>query len=479
MKDDKKIKVPLKKRISFKVTLLILVILSFGIGITILYYSISQNRILIDSRINAIKEESEVLYTAIKNNMLAGEAPIAVDLFRDLSRLQGRIKLFRADGVSAFSDNKTLIIVNANLKSDMFIPKDTFSKREIISDKDFKTAVKKIDDVFVHDIKQEIKKLVIYKPLFNQPKCSFCHGTDHVIRGILVISTSVNEVYKRSRENTYLSAIIYGTAVLLLSVSIIIFLHRFVIRRIFKIGTVVSAVGEGDFKTKINVIQSDEIGTLSRQINDMIDGLNERFKLTKFVSRSTLDHVMGSQDVLPGGEKKFMTVLFSDIRGFTSFSETRDPGDVMDILNDAMNLQAAIVDEFNGDIDKFVGDELMALFEGDEMVYRAVKCAEKIIHSMKDRFSDPANALRLGIGINTGEMIAGNMGSGSRMDRTVIGDAVNLGSRLCSIAGKDVIVLSEFSYEYVKDRIEVKEHNPIKVKGKEKPVKIYTLRKTV
>ncbi len=479
MNNKKKIKVPLRKRISFKVTVLILVILSVGIGITILYYSISQNQILIDSRINAIKEESEVLYTAIKNNMLAGEAPIAVELFRDLSRLQGRIRLFRANGVSAFSDNETLNMVNANLKTDMFTPKDSFSKREIISDQGFKSAVSDINDVFVYDTKREAKQLVIYKPLINQPKCSFCHGFDHVVRGILVLSTSVNEVYVRSREKTYLSAIIYAVVVLILSVSIIIFLHRFVISRIFKIGTVVNVVGEGDFKTKINFNQPDEIGALARQINDMIDGLNERFKLTKFVSRSTLDHIKGSEDVLLGGEKKIMTVLFSDIRGFTAFSEPRDPGEVMNILNEAMNLQAAIVSEFNGDIDKFVGDELMALFEGDNMAYRAVKCAEKIVRSMKEKFPEPANALRVGIGINTGEMISGNMGSGDRMDRTVIGDSVNLGSRLCSIAGKDVIVISEFSYAYIKDKIEVKEHDPIKVKGKEKPVKIYTLRKII
>ena len=79
--------------------------------------------------------------------------------------------------------------------------------------------------------------------------------------------------------------------------------------------------------------------------------------------------------------------------------------------------------------------------------------------------------------INTGEMISGNMGSGRRMDRTVIGDSVNLGSRLCSVAGRNTIVLSQSSYEEIKDRAVMVEHNPIKVKGKEEPVKIYTLRK--
>ena len=477
--ETKNKKIFFSQRISVKVTILILVILSIGIGITIIYYSISQNTTLIDSRINAIKEESEVLYTAISNNMLAGEAPIAVELLRDLSKKQMRIKLFRANGVSAFSDNETLNLVNKNLNRVMFKPKKIFSKLEVNTNENFIMAVKNIDDIFVQNTEQEKKELIIYKPLINQPRCSFCHGIDHVIRGILTISTSVDEVHKRTKENTILSAIIYSIVVIILSVSIIIFLHRFVISRIFSIGTVVDHVGYGDFKTKINVKKPDEIGMLSQQINDMIDGLNERFKLTKFVSQSTLDHIKESEDISLGGEKKVMTILFTDIRGFTNFSENKDPKEVMNILNEAMNLQAEIVSEFSGDIDKFVGDELMALFEGEDMVFRAAKCAERIINSMKEKFRDPERTLHVGIGINTGEMISGNMGSGDRMDRTVIGDTVNLGARLCSIAGKDVIVLSEYSYVFIKDRIVAKEHDPIRVKGKEKPVKIFTLRKTL
>lgn len=210
----------------------------------------------------------------------------------------------------------------------------------------------------------------------------------------------------------------------------------------------------------------------------MIDGLAERFKLTKFVSRSTLEYVKSSDDISLGGEKRQMTVLFSDIRGFTSYAESRDPSEVMAVLNDIMNLQAEVVARYGGDIDKFVGDELMAVFEGKDMVIRAVKCAERIIHAVRQRYSSPEKSIQVGIGINTGELISGNMGSGNRMDRTVIGDTVNLGSRLCSLAGKNVVVLSEFSYAPIKHAIVATRHDPIKVKGKSKPVGIYTLRKT-
>ncbi len=467
------------RKISVKITSLVLLILSAGIGFTILYYSMSQNRTLIETRLDAIKEESEVLFAAIKNNMLAGEAPVTVQLFKDLSRIQSDIKLYRADGVSAFSDNNTLVTVNANLGMQRFRPKEKFSEREVNSSQDFKRSVKTSSDVFISDIRPESKQVIIYKPLFNQPRCSACHGMDHLTRGVITISTSVDEVYEKSRRNTILSIIIFGLVVLVLSISIMLFLHRFVIKRVFKIGNVVEGVGQGNFRTKIKVQQQDEIGVLAQQINDMIDGVAERFKLAKFVSKSTLDHIKKSEEISLGGEKKVMTVLFSDIRGFTSFSEKRDPAEVMTVLNEVMNLQADIVGEFDGDIDKYVGDELMAVFEGRDMIMRAVKCAEKIVRTIQKAYTNSGESVQVGIGINTGELIAGNMGSGDRMDRTVIGDTVNLGARLCSIAGKNVVVLSEYSYERIKNKVRVRKHKPIKVKGKSKAVEIYTLRKTL
>ncbi|MCG8335346.1 MAG: HAMP domain-containing protein [Proteobacteria bacterium] len=467
------------RRISVKITALVLLILSVGIGFTILYYSLTQNRTLIETRFDAIKEESEVLFAAIKNNMLAGDAPVTVQLFKDLSRIRSEIKLYRADGVSAFSDNNTLVTVNSNLGMQRFRPKETFSEREVNSSKDFKQSVKTSSDIFISDIRPESKQVIIYKPLFNQPRCSACHGMDHLIRGVITISTSVDEVYEKSQRNTILSIMIFGLVVLVLSISIMLFLHRFVIKRVFKIGNVVEGVGQGNFRTKIKIQQPDEIGVLAQQINDMIDGVAERFKLTKFVSKSTLDHIKKSEEISLGGEKKVMTVLFSDIRGFTSFSEKRDPAEVMTVLNEVMNLQADIVAEFDGDIDKYVGDELMAVFEGKDMIMRAVKCAEKIVRTIQKAYTESGESVQVGIGINTGELIAGNMGSGDRMDRTVIGDTVNLGARLCSIAGKNVVVLSEYSYELIKNNVRVRKHKPIKVKGKSKPVEIYTLRKTL
>ncbi len=465
------------RRITFRVLFIILAILLAGIGIVMGYYLKAQNDTIRESKEIEIRQEAEILYTSIKNNMLAGEAPIAVELFRDFERanFQSKIELFRADGKSAFSDNKTIQTVNKNLKQEKFKPKSTMSTLSINSESSFKESVTQVSDIFIRQIDSNDKKIIIFKPLINQPKCSVCHGVNHVVRGVISISSPVNEVYKMARDNIILSLILYLAIVIVLTIFIIQFLRKVVIGRILNVRSVVKKVGRGDFGTKILIDSSDEIGELGIEINSMIDGLKERFKLTKFVSKSTLDHVRDDNDTALGGEKKTLTILFSDIRNFTNYSENRDPEAVLEMLNRVMNLQSGIIQQYGGDIDKYVGDEIMAVFEGENMAFRAVKAAETIKLKLKELNQTLDAPVYVGIGINTGEMISGNMGSEERIDRTVIGDAVNLGSRLCSIAGKNTIVLSEFTYELVKDRVEVKEHDPIKVKGKDKGVKIYTL----
>ncbi len=467
--------------ISFKVPMIIVSIILVGIGLTIAYYLRSQNATIIGTKEDEIRQEANIIYRAIKNNMLPGEAPIAVELFLDFTRANfaSEIKLFRANGVTAFSDNTTLEHVNDNLGKEKFKPKTEFIPREKITNPDFKTAVSTINDIFVRHVTGADKRLVIYKVLFNQPKCSRCHGLDHVIRGVLRISTPVNAVYQRARDNILISIAIYGIVVFILTSVIVIFIRQVIISRVFKIANVVERVGDGDFKVKAVLQYTDEIGLLAGRINAMIDGLNERFKLTKFVSKSTLAHIQTDEEIRLGGEKKNLTVLFTDIRNFTSFSETRDPQEVMTMLNDVMNMQAAVVQKYGGDIDKFVGDELMAVYDGEDMVYRAVKTAEEIRNSMIRIYGGGDDSMAVGIGINTGDMISGNMGSLDRIDRTVIGDAVNLGARLVSVAGRNTIILSEYSYDHVKDVVEVKEHDPIRVKGKSRPVKIFTLRRTI
>ena len=163
------------------------------------------------------------------------------------------------------------------------------------------------------------------------------------------------------------------------------------------------------------------------------------------------------QGVALGGEKRLATMLFCDIRGYTAFAEKRDPEVVVEVLNFTFQRQADIVSKHHGDIDKFVGDQIVAVFLGDDMVLNASLCALEIQDAMAELGREhPDWGLAVGIGVNAGEVIMGAMGSSDRMDYTVLGDAVNLAARLCSHAARGQILLSAASYAAVADQAGVR-----------------------
>lgn len=250
-------------------------------------------------------------------------------------------------------------------------------------------------------------------------------------------------------------------------------------RPILEIGRIAHEVSKGNLTVRVQGVTSrDEIGDLATRMNEMIKGLLERFHMEKFVSGETLSAIKYSDEggIRLGGERRHVTVFFSDIRGFTAFSEKVAPEVVVDMLNVYLRHQANIVKKYQGDIDKFVGDELVAVFQGEGMVKNAVLCALEIQEKMADLSQEyPEWKLHVGIGVNTGEVVVGAMGSEERMDYTILGDHVNLGARLCSHAAPGQILLSENSYKDIVclEGVKLVRLSPIDVKGKALPVQIY------
>ncbi len=318
---------------------------------------------------------------------------------------------------------------------------------------------------------------VRYSTLRNEKRCQICHGDDHTIRGVVGVTTSMAAINAIIEKNQLYSLFAGALTIVLVWVVLRIFMKAVVVRPIGSIGNVVRQVGTGDFSVSTNIRSNDEIGELGTRINEMIIGLRERFHLEKFVSKQTVDYVQRASEmgVKLGGERKVATVFFSDVRGFTAFSEKVEPERVVGMLNFILSRQAAIVKKYDGDIDKYVGDELVAVFQGERMVKNAVQCSIEIQQMMKSIPELTGDDIALGIGINTGEMVMGAMGSEDRMDFTVIGDAVNLGARLCSAAGRGQIIVSEFSARYLNDDepFILNQLPPIKVKGKESHIEIF------
>lgn len=245
---------------------------------------------------------------------------------------------------------------------------------------------------------------------------------------------------------------------------------------ILRIGSVAAQVGEGDFSARVkNVRSRDEIGDLARRFNAMIAQLAERLELMKFVSRGTMSAIQRADEtgMHRGGERRRVSVIFTDIRGYTEFSERVSPEVVIEALNRYFDVQTDIVEEYGGDIDKFVGDALVAVFEGEGMETRAVACGVGIARAMAgllDKY--PEYNLHVGIGIASGEVVQGAMGAKDRMDFTVLGSTVNLSARLCGKAdpGQVLLDLATHGAALDVDGVVYQEMPPIPLKGYADPV---------
>jgi adenylate cyclase len=226
--------------------------------------------------------------------------------------------------------------------------------------------------------------------------------------------------------------------------------------------------------------------TLYRYIMEEREKRKIRGAFSFYVAPAVVNEILKDPDKLKlGGDKKELSVLFSDIRGFTSLAEEMEPEELVHLLNEYLTEMTNVVFEFDGLLDKYIGDAIMAVFgaplEQADHPVRVCHTALKMLHrlaEMQEQWESKGTPrLDIGIGINTGPMVVGNMGSERRFDYTVMGDSVNLASRLEGI-NKEYgtrVVISEFTYEWVKDDFFCRELDAVQVKGRVQPVKIFEL----
>ncbi len=217
-------------------------------------------------------------------------------------------------------------------------------------------------------------------------------------------------------------------------------------------------------------------------IEDITKEKRMKSTLTQYVTKEVAEQILNNELSLKGKRQK-ATILFSDIRSFTTLSEKSQPEEVVDLLNSYFDIMIDVVFKHEGTLDKFIGDAIMAVFGAPitrpDDAHRAVKTAIDMIHELQrfnvTRSNKGLSTINIGIGISSGEVLAGNIGSEKRMEYTVIGDTVNLASRLESLT-KDFphkILLSESVYEEVKNDFDLEYLDEVLVKGKNTPVKIY------
>ena len=210
----------------------------------------------------------------------------------------------------------------------------------------------------------------------------------------------------------------------------------------------------------------------------------ERSALERFLAPEVVELVSANpEEVRLGGANAKVSILFADIRGFTSLSETLPPEKIVEILNEYFTRVTEVIFEHGGTLDKYLGDGLMALFgapvsKGNDAA-NAVRAALGIQHLMTELNQEGTSRgwpdLRVGIGVNTGVVTAGNIGSPKRIDYTVIGDAVNVSARLCSNATPGQVLISESTVAEVEGSFQLVQLEPLQLKGKSQPLPVFSV----
>ncbi len=316
------------------------------------------------------------------------------------------------------------------------------------------------------------------------------------------ITTSAHEFYLIDKENAQIGAIVKKINVemaliaLLSFILLLMFLDIAAIKitkPIALLAAAANAVKEGDYEAAYHPpkqeIQGDEVKALYASFYDMVKGLKEKEKvrsiLNKVVSTDIANEIL-KKDLNLGGEEKEVTVFFSDIRGFTAITEKMSPKEVIDMLNECMTYVTSPIENHHGVIDKYVGDEVMALFgapiERENSEYEAILSALDIIKVLsawnQQRQAQGKAKIEMGFGINKGKVIVGNMGATNRLNYTVIGANVNLTARMCAYAKASEILISEAvtRNSLVQTNILYEELEPIEFKGFSQKVRIFKVK---
>lgn len=310
---------------------------------------------------------------------------------------------------------------------------------------------------------------------------------DEPARIVLQRSFALEMAPARELQNVIL---LISLAALAAASVIAVAVARNISQPIQQLAWVTRLVAKGDYTQRIDLKRADELGQLARDFNHMTAGLAERDRvrdlLGKVVSPEIAAQLLQS-DLQLGGEEREVTILFSDIRDFTGLSEKLPPSELLALLNRYLDRMSGIVEKHGGVIDKYIGDAIMALFgapvAASDSAAQALAAAREMNDALmelnRELLAEGKSPLEIGIGINTARVVAGNMGSKTRLNYTVIGDGVNLAARLETLTKNPeyrcAAIVSEATARAAGEEKTLRPLGPVTVKGKAEAVRIFAL----
>jgi class 3 adenylate cyclase/HAMP domain-containing protein len=344
-------------------------------------------------------------------------------------------------------------------------------------------------------------------------------GVDRVVKGFwfepfgwyLVVSEQRATFYSRVSQITTRTLYILGAAILG-GVVLIMMFASYLTRPLTKVvATMENVIRTGDLSSRVAVEYHDEIGKLAHTFNLMVGQLERNYKdiktfafkaavaknreykirniFQKYVPGEVIDEFFKNPEGMLVGNNRVLAVLFSDIRGFTSISEKMAPDELVSSLNSYFDVMVDVIDQRKGTVDKYIGDAIMAFFgapvkhsdDALQSVLAGIEMNEALVdfNARQAKLGKPE--FRMGVGINYGVVTVGNIGTKTKMNYTIIGDMVNLASRLEGLTKeyRQPLLISEGLQSRVKEQVPTRLIDRVAVKGKSQGVKIFTARRNL
>lgn len=326
----------------------------------------------------------------------------------------------------------------------------------------------------------------------DEKEGDFFGAFTRILNGELITITTISSdiVYEAGRS-TFIRNIFLSCAIFFLCIMLIWFWSKSISRPVKELAAAAGRIGNGEYEVQLERKRKDELKILTDSFVKMGHGLAERERLKdafgRFTNKEIAEKAMRNELSL-GGENKNVTVFFSDIRSFTAMSEKLTPEEVVEFLNEYMTRMVKCVDATGGVVDKFIGDAIMAVWgapvsagspKDDALngIKASLLMRKELYDLNKEREAKGLIPVHIGCGLNSGDVIAGQIGSEKRMEYTVIGDTVNTASRTEALNKPfhtDVLI-TENTWQLVKDEILVEEMPGVKVKGKTDKLRMFAV----
>ncbi len=447
-----KIRVPIAIKLALAITLLIVS------GMSTLGFIILENqKIVLNQQINDMGST-----VARQVSISASEMVLSGDTLGLQTLVNNLVDNQRIKGAIVISDQNEILVKNGLTPSIGYI-QHQLSNKKTSHIFEWSTVTNPHDKLICFDSPIKFKQL---------------------IAGHIIITFSKQQMVQSLKNSRFV--IIFATILMsLIAILLAFVMSRHLSKPIHNLVDASKAIGKGDFKFRLNERRNDEIGELACAFNQMAHGLLQKTQVedvfSRYVSSNVAQKLLKNLDNIElGGKHITASVLFADIVGFTGISEKLPPEEITNLLNEYFSHIAIIAKLHNGHIDKFMGDCAMVVFGvpdySENHSLNAVNCAIMIretVTKLNDiRLTQNKIPIHFKIGVNSGAMIAGNLGSNDRMEYTVIGDPVNIASRLAGIAESDQIIILEELYKQssISKHIIANKHKVIRVRGKQHPV---------